>query len=89
MPVLRKRGRSASRQLQIRRHKRAAMLRIAARPSSTASSSACARVRCPSVCVCPFAKCNRCPTCGPKSSLCKVRACVAAREGAGPSNIAE
>ena len=29
---------------------------------------------------CPWAGWKRCPTCGPKSSLCKVRACVAARK---------
>ena len=29
---------------------------------------------------CPMAKWKRCPACGPKSSLCKVRACVAARK---------
>jgi hypothetical protein len=29
---------------------------------------------------CPWAKWKRCPTCGPKSSLCKARACVAARK---------
>jgi hypothetical protein len=37
---------------------------------------------------CPFAKWKRCPTCGPKPGLCKVRACVAARKGAGPSDSA-
>ena len=36
-------------------------------------------------CVCEVAPCmmakwKRCPTCGPKSSLCKARACVAARK---------
>ena len=29
---------------------------------------------------CPYAKWKRCPTCGPKGSMCKVRACVAARK---------
>ena len=29
---------------------------------------------------CPYAKWKRCPTCGPKSSACKARACVAARK---------
>ena len=29
---------------------------------------------------CPYAKWKRCPTCGPKSGLCKVRVCVAARK---------
>ena len=29
---------------------------------------------------CPMAKWKRCPVCGPKSSLCKVRTCVAARK---------
>ena len=29
---------------------------------------------------CMMAKWKRCPTCGPKSSLCKARACVAARK---------
>lgn len=29
---------------------------------------------------CPMAKWKRCPACGPESSLCKVRACVAARK---------
>ncbi len=29
---------------------------------------------------CPMATWKRCPACGPKSSLCKVRACVAARK---------
>lgn len=38
---------------------------------------------------CPFAKWKRCPTCGPKPGLCKVRACVAARKGASPSDITE
>eukprot|EP00962_Isochrysis_galbana_P037741 scaffold13255_cov128-Isochrysis_galbana.AAC.5 len=38
---------------------------------------------------CPFAKWKRCPTCGPKPGLCKVRACVAARKAASPSDITE
>tara|TARA_B110000046_G_scaffold128325_1_gene134725 strand:+ start:2324 stop:2806 length:483 start_codon:yes stop_codon:yes gene_type:complete len=29
---------------------------------------------------CPYAKRKRCPVCGPNSSVCKVRACVAARK---------
>ena len=29
---------------------------------------------------CPYAKWKRCPACGPKNGLCKVRACVAARK---------
>ena len=29
---------------------------------------------------CPMAKWKRCPVCGPKSSLCKIRACSAARK---------
>ena len=33
-----------------------------------------------SVVPCPYAKWKRCPACGPKSSLCKARACVAARK---------
>ena len=41
--------------------------------------------RCEHGCVCgvvpcPWAKWKRCPICGPKSGLCKVRACVAARK---------
>jgi hypothetical protein len=37
---------------------------------------------------CPYAKWKRCPRCGPKPSLCKVRACVEARKGAGSSDLA-
>ena len=33
-----------------------------------------------SVVPCPYAKWKRCPACGLKSSLCKARACVAARK---------
>ena len=29
---------------------------------------------------CPYTKWKRCPACGPKNGLCKVRACVAARK---------
>ena len=41
--------------------------------------------RCEAVCVCgvvpcPFAGWKRCPMCGPKKGLCKVRACSAARK---------
>ena len=38
---------------------------------------------------CPYAKWYRChPACGPKSAKCRVRACVEARKGAGPSAAA-
>ena len=29
---------------------------------------------------CPYAKWKRCPECGPKNGLCKVRACEATRK---------
>lgn len=38
---------------------------------------------------CPILKGKRCPTCGPSPGLCKVRACGAARKGAGPSSFTE
>ena len=37
---------------------------------------------------CPFEKWKRCPACGPKKGLCKVRACVAVRKN-GVAGAAE
>ena len=34
--------------------------------------------------VCEYAKWVRCPTCGPKSGMCRVRACVEACNGPTP-----
>ena len=50
-----------------------------------AEAAAAAFARCEVACACgivpcPYAKWKRCPTCGPKNGLCKVRACVAARK---------
>jgi hypothetical protein len=50
-----------------------------------AEAAAAAFARCEVMCACgivpcPYAKWKRCPTCGPKNGLCKVRACVAARK---------
>ena len=53
--------------------------------AAAASERDAAFVRCEIACACevtpcPYAKWKRCPACGPKNGLCKVRACVAARE---------
>ena len=53
--------------------------------AASASERDAAFARCELACVCevipcPYAKWKRCPACGPKSSLCKVRVCVAARK---------
>ena len=52
-----------------------------------AEATAAAFARCEVACACgitpcPTAKWKRCPTCGPKNGLCKIRACVTARKGA-------
>ena len=52
--------------------------------AAAASERDAAFARCELACVCmvtpcPYAKWKRCPACGPKNGLCKVRACVAAR----------
>ena len=53
--------------------------------AAAASERDAAFARCELACVCmvtpcPYAKWKRCPACGPKNGLCKVRACVAARK---------
>ena len=56
--------------------------------AAAASERDAAFARCELACVCmvdmvtpcPYAKWKRCPECGPKNGLCKVRACVAARK---------
>ena len=53
--------------------------------AAAASERNVAFARCELACVCkvtpcPYAKWKRCPACGPKSRLCKVRVCVAARK---------
>ena len=53
--------------------------------AAAASERDAAFARCELACVCmvtpcPYAKWKRCPACGPKSGLCKVRVCVAARK---------
>lgn len=53
--------------------------------AAAASERDAAFARCEVACACgatpcPYAKWKRCPACGPKSGLCKVRACVAARK---------
>ena len=53
--------------------------------ATAASERNAAFARCELACVCmvtpcPYAKWKRCPECGPKNGLCKVRACVAARK---------
>ena len=50
-----------------------------------AEATAAAFARCEVACACgiipcPYAKWKRCPVCGPKNGLCKVKACVAARK---------
>ena len=63
--------------------------RLAVEKKEAAASAAAAEVvafeRCEHGCVCgvvpcPYGKWKRCPMCGPKSSMCKARACVAARK---------
>ena len=54
-------------------------------PVQALGAAPCKVPRCPpSPCVlwipCPYAKWKRCPVCGPKNGLCKVKACVAARK---------
>jgi hypothetical protein len=63
--------------------------RVAAEKKDEAARAAAAEVaafeRCEHGCACgvvpcPYAKWKRCSSCGPKSSMCKTRACVAARK---------
>jgi hypothetical protein len=68
---------------EVKEKKRLALMKkeTAAREVEVAAA---AFARCEVVCVCgivpcPYAKWKRCPTCGPKNGLCKVRACAAAR----------